>query len=771
MAANPEVITKHEQQVPHAPAPQRFTQPWGFSAVIQGDFVQFLGAARCHACQATELKCALQQSDHGCMACAGARRDCTFSRAVWTSGPKANFDWPTLLGREAPAIGNAPNTSANLATLAPERASHDRHVVPHPQLHPNAPPPGQGKLLARKSTAPDLDEIRMRNGVDPSRRDRLGEVSSLADRGLWRLDNSRNRKSSGPISTFSRHPPGSHGEPTRLAASTGQHVIPRPEKAEIEPFPKKESRYTITHEFPMSPSAISRRSSMRPTVPEVPSSHPVTTIANVDVEPWRKRLLTGYPLLAPFLSDRFAQQHRRRFQRLLKYKYDHARLRDEGKCPSGFYCLDESKYRRWLEARLGDDVPAPGPVSAPEPKESNPNQGGEGAENDEPRSAAHEDSASEAEEGQSAGRLPDGYPIPPSQDEYSSSEFECPLCFKMKKYLKPSEWVKHIHEDIQPYVCTFEQCPETKAFKRKADWVRHENERHRQLEWWSCSLPNCGHKCYRKDNFVQHLVREHKLPEPRASRSSAGSIRKTPEKSLGEIENEESELRKLVNESRVGTEKQPEEEPCKFCGRKYDSWKKLCLHVATHMEQISVPTWKTVMAQDVTTPVEIAPQGTSSPVKDTPMKQDEDSSGPLSQAVSSTDVEMEDATETSSDMPAKRILGEQGEQVMIDRTVKQHRTRAYRTHACHLCDKAFSTVNDLDRHKKSVHKLLPLGDRSYRCAAPGCPKGEKLWPRLDNFRQHCTRIHPGEDVDELVRKSTVAQAPSGEEREGSGPSK
>ncbi|KAI4278719.1 MAG: hypothetical protein LQ337_000828 [Flavoplaca oasis] len=71
----------------------------------------------------------------------------------------------------------------------------------------------------------------------------------------------------------------------------------------------------------------------------------------------------------------------------------------------------------------------------------------------------------------------------------------------------------------------------------------------------------------------------------------------------------------------------------------------------------------------------------------------------------------------------------------------------------------FSTNNDLDRHKKSVHKIMPTNsnDRSFRCAALNCPKREKIWPRLDNFRQHCKRIHPevqdsSEKLDELKNR-------------------
>ena len=83
-------------------------------------------------------------------------------------------------------------------------------------------------------------------------------------------------------------------------------------------------------------------------------------------------------------------------------------------------------------------------------------------------------------------------------------------------------------------------------------------------------------------------------------------------------------------------------------------------------------------------------------------------------------------------------------------------TRPYKCTA-NNCSKDFSTNNDLERHKKSVHKIAPKNgtDKSYRCAAPNCSKKEKLWPRLDNFRQHCTRIHKDQNIEELVRKSVL----------------
>ena len=63
----------------------------------------------------------------------------------------------------------------------------------------------------------------------------------------------------------------------------------------------------------------------------------------------------------------------------------------------------------------------------------------------------------------------------------------------------------------------------------------------------------------------------------------------------------------------------------------------------------------------------------------------------------------------------------------------------------------FTTSNDLDRHKKSIHKI-GLSDKSYQCASEKCKSKTKVWPRLDNFKQHIERIHRDEDEDELIRK-------------------
>ncbi|KAI9694344.1 MAG: hypothetical protein M1820_008992 [Bogoriella megaspora] len=90
---------------------------------------------------------------------------------------------------------------------------------------------------------------------------------------------------------------------------------------------------------------------------------------------------------------------------------------------------------------------------------------------------------------------------------------------------------------------------------------------------------------------------------------------------------------------------------------------------------------------------------------------------------------------------------------------KKHITKHEKPHKCDVpgCPRkeGFTSANDLDRHKKSKHNVKPKhgSDRSYKCAADQCRKKMKIWPRLDNFRQHVVKIHPNDNADILIRKS------------------
>ena len=77
---------------------------------------------------------------------------------------------------------------------------------------------------------------------------------------------------------------------------------------------------------------------------------------------------------------------------------------------------------------------------------------------------------------------------------------------------------------------------------------------------------------------------------------------------------------------------------------------------------------------------------------------------------------------------------------------------------CSLKGLGFGTRNDLDRHRKSVHKIAPgtSTDKTFRCSASGCRNKDKIWPRADNFRHHCARQHQDIDTECLMRQSYVS---------------
>ena len=85
----------------------------------------------------------------------------------------------------------------------------------------------------------------------------------------------------------------------------------------------------------------------------------------------------------------------------------------------------------------------------------------------------------------------------------------------------------------------------------------------------------------------------------------------------------------------------------------------------------------------------------------------------------------------------------------------KHRLRHERPFKCDVSGCAwttgFTTKNDLDRHKKSIHQVYT--GKCFMCAAPHCPKKNKIWPRADNFRQHVMRLHSKLKVQEIMDKS------------------
>ncbi|KAI0161109.1 hypothetical protein GGR52DRAFT_160383 [Hypoxylon sp. FL1284] len=286
------------------------------------------------------------------------------------------------------------------------------------------------------------------------------------------------------------------------------------------------------------------------------------------------RLNPAFPSENAWLADRIAYQMVQRYKQLQTAKVKHLKQVQQRNCPC--------RSRSMCIALGGQAVPIDG-------------KGGE--RGFDPLSARPDSSDGDTtplEGGINSESFPSGIPMPPAMS--LPAEFECQLCFSSKKFQKPSDWTKHVHEDVQPFTCTWEKCREPKMFKRKADWVRHENEGHRHLEWWKCDVDDCQHVCYRRDNFLQHLVREHKFTEPKIKTKAA--IKKAGGGDRTWIK---------VEQCHVETPDKPCDEPCRFCRKTFPTWKKLTVHLAKHMEHISLPVLKLIDTRELNADTIISP--------------------------------------------------------------------------------------------------------------------------------------------------------------------
>ncbi|KAL8690099.1 MAG: hypothetical protein Q9218_004385 [Villophora microphyllina] len=652
--------------------------------VIHGDFVQFHGIARCHACQVTNLKCALQESDAGCMSCAGASRQCIFTRTVPVSGPKSTFRWFTLLNKD-PGQGlmqppyNGPTISAS---AFPDRPAHARQVPISESINglPPINPASARKFLARSNSSPETEESRSRSGLDPTQRDRLeGPISLLGQ------TRSRDLLNIASLQAQSAALANIRAQSTATARDPQQQISPRTQATSSEtgvastrselrsPTSKTSDGKGRNDSYPRLAPRNDRTSIDRQATHEIRDDavRARTSPLDPDIDP-SVLIHRMCPALPMYLLERITQEQKLRFENLYQRKKDHLKILKHGPCPSGDCCLDPSNRNEWRWAGVKHPTPFSGEES------DKKNQVGAVA------TPEYGDEDLDVREGSNG---PPAIPMLYPRSRFPA-KFECPLCFQPKEYSKPSDWIKHVHEDFQPFLCSF-ICPDPKSFKRKADWVRHENERHRQLEWWACNYEGCSHKCFRKDNFVQHLVREHKLPEPklrashmgltpdkpidlrdsrRSSLSLSGMKRRasspppdvshgsgppvpkvregTPTTTDAENDSTRDSIWDLVDECRQETVKKPTDEACKFCGAHLTSWKKLTVHLAKHMEEITITLWKAAFPDDKTLDSMIKRTRTASTTED------DDAARPQDERCSPMDTDDDDRhEETPSDSP------------------------------------------------------------------------------------------------------------------------
>ncbi|CAK7264760.1 hypothetical protein SEPCBS57363_001244 [Sporothrix epigloea] len=316
-----------------------------------------------------------------------------------------------------------------------------------------------------------------------------------------------------------------------------------------------------------------------------------------DFNGFRELVLGLNPMLTDvnsYLVDRIAHQQTVRYKGLLNNRIKHLGQVVGRQCPSGALCV------------------AQGGAAVSLTSKGAPRNGGSHATLYDGEVA--DDAASTLVGAVHAESFPKYIPMPPTTN--LPAQFECQLCFTIKRFQKPSDWTKHVHEDVQPFTCTWERCREPKIFKRKADWVRHENEGHRRLEWWTCDVEDCRHTCYRRDNFLQHLVREHKFDEPKHKTKAIIKKYGAPDSTWQRVEQCHAE-----------TTARPQDEPCRFCAKTFPSWKSLIVHLAKHMEHISLPLLrlveqKEVEADTLISPVQDPPPRTFPPISAYPATAD-----------------------------------------------------------------------------------------------------------------------------------------------------
>ncbi|KZZ89817.1 C2H2 finger domain-containing protein [Ascosphaera apis ARSEF 7405] len=259
--------------------------------------------------------------------------------------------------------------------------------------------------------------------------------------------------------------------------------------------------------------------------------------------------------LAPFLADQLAYEQVGRLKCLLKLREDHRVLHKEGRCSSRHLCTAQNGYTEQLNDRTGQQD----------------------------SKVSHGLTRLEATSINYADALPLMVPLPPASQ--FPATFECGFCFNVLTCSKPSDWTKHVHGDLRPFTCTFDCSEPIKAFKRKADWIRHENELHRHLDWWACDRQDCDHVSYRRDNFQQHLNREHRLSQGHRQKTSKGQNHSVDD----QTGYSSREIDQIIDACHHQSSALPQDERCRFCGGTFSEWKELLTHISNHLLRIALP--------------------------------------------------------------------------------------------------------------------------------------------------------------------------------------
>lgn len=101
-------------------------------------------------------------------------------------------------------------------------------------------------------------------------------------------------------------------------------------------------------------------------------------------------------------------------------------------------------------------------------------------------------------------------PSPPKGPNGEDLEdFICPYCCVFCHITSPHRWKRHVMCDLEPYVCTFENCVrKNDMFESREDWYNHEIQQHRFD--YSCNVKD--HEQYTNiRDFMSHMDKEHNV--------------------------------------------------------------------------------------------------------------------------------------------------------------------------------------------------------------------------------------------------------------------
>jgi hypothetical protein len=115
---------------------------------------------------------------------------------------------------------------------------------------------------------------------------------------------------------------------------------------------------------------------------------------------------------------------------------------------------------------------------------------------------------------------------PPPKTADGNRDFECPYCFIIcpARYGKGRPWKTHILQDLQPYICTYEDCDlPDQLFRSRKEWAQHEAS-HRKA--WRC--PEHPEAVFNSSNGLRdHLLSTHGDSFPESQLDSIVNVGET----------------------------------------------------------------------------------------------------------------------------------------------------------------------------------------------------------------------------------------------------